>query len=248
MSTFAAVTSRETALISSSGILHGITPGALDGFAVGALATAACCLIVAGARLLRRNRLSARDGMWGTGARRSKVRRDYFAESAEQYSAEDYSAEEDSAEEYFEESVDADPAPAEAIPAATAVTSEGEGDADVAAAPQLFAPEDEALLFSPAATSELNETLAQGDRDNRGASVHPFADVADSDVILPGTRSDLAGRDPSGRSVYHSKHRITSSDADRRLEVGRGPRHAAPSARHATRMSGRSALPVAARS
>lgn len=208
MSTLAAVTARETAFVSGSGILHGITPGALDGFAVGALATGACCLVVAAFRLRRRSRLSAKDGMWGTGVRRSKVRRDYFAES-----------------------FDTDPGPANAT-----VT------------PELFAPEGEALLFPLAPSSELDEIPPYGDRYVPEASVEPFADLADSDVILPGTRSDPDGSNLSGRSSYHSKHRVTSSDADRRPESRGRPRHAAPSARLEPRTSGRtSALPHAAR-
>jgi hypothetical protein len=247
MITLAAVTARETAFISGSGILHGIAPGAIDGFAVGALATGACCLVVAAPRLLHRARLSARDGMWGTGLRRSKVQRDYFAAP-----------------------VAADPAPVEAGPVEvgplgagmieaglvgaspamtdyavtdSAVTSTG--GARSTATAELFAPEAEVLALSPAATGELDEMLADDDPYDPEVIVDPFGAADDNDLFLPGTDTDSADRDHSGRSGYHSKHRVTSSDATRRPEARRQPRHAAPSVGLATRMSGR--LPLVAR-
>jgi hypothetical protein len=210
MSTLAAVTVRETALLSSTGLFHGFAPGAIDGFAVGALATGACCLAIAAPRFLHRARLSAKDGMWGTGVRRSKVRRDYFAAP-----------------------VDMEAAPAVTGPAVTA---------------DVFAPEAEVLGYPATATDDRHELPAGGDTYDPEASDDLFAAVDDEEVILPGTRSDEAGRDQSGRPGHRSKHRITSSDADRRPDVRRQPRHAAPSARLATRMSGKfAALPLVAR-
>jgi hypothetical protein len=82
MSTWAAVAVKEVAFTSSAGasLVHGFAPGAIDGFAVGALATGVCCLVIAAPRVLRRTRLTARDGMWGSGLRRGhKPQRDYFA-------------------------------------------------------------------------------------------------------------------------------------------------------------------------
>jgi hypothetical protein len=211
MSTLAAVTVRETALISSAGMFHGFAPGAIDGFAVGALATAACCLVIAAPRLLHRARLSAKDGMWGTGVRRSKVRRDYFA-----------------------------------APVGADVTADVTGPAATA---ELFAPEAEVLGYPTAVTSDLDELPADVDAYDPAASDDPFAAVDDDDVDLPGTRSDRGGREQAGRSGHRSKHRITSSDADRRSDARRQPRHAAPSARLATKMSGKfAALPLVARS
>jgi hypothetical protein len=211
MSTLAALTVRETALISGTGMFHGLAPGAIYGFAVGALATAACCLVIAAPRLLHRARLSAKDGMWGTGVRRSKVRHDYFAAP-----------------------VDADVAPDVSGPAAT---------------PELFAPEAEVLGYPAAVTSDLEELPAEADAYNPDPSDDPFAAADDDDVVLPGTRSDKGGRDQAGRSGHRSKHRITSSDADRRSDARRQPRHAAPSARLAAKMSGKFAAgPVTVRS
>lgn len=211
MITLAAVTVRETALISGTGIFHGFAPGAIDGFAVGALATGACCLVIAAARLLHRARLSAKDGMWGTGARRSKVRRDYFAAP-----------------------VDADAAADVTGPAATA---------------ELFAPEAEVLGYPAAVTSDLDELPPDVDVYDPVASDDPFAAADDDDVVLPGTSSDRGGRDQAGRPGHRSKHRITSSDADRRSDARRQPRHAAPSARLATKMSGKfAARPLVVRS
>jgi hypothetical protein len=207
MSTLAAVAVRETALISGTGMFHGFAPGAIDGFAVGALATGACCLVIAAPRLLHRARLSAKDGMWGTGARRSKVRRDYFA------------------------------APADAVVAGPAVTAE------------LFAPEAEVLGYPAPVTSDLDELPAGVDAYDPAANDDPFASVDGDDVVLPGTSRGRSGREQAGRSGHRSKHRITSSDADRRPDARRQPRHAAPSARLATKVSGKfAALPIVVRS
>jgi hypothetical protein len=210
MSTLAAVAVRETALISGTGMFHGFAPGAIDGFAVGALATGACCLVIAAPRLLHRARLSAKDGMWGTGVRHSKVRRDYFAAP-----------------------VDADAADV----AGPAVTAE------------LFAPEAEVLGYPAPVTSDLDELPADVDACDPAANDDPFASVDGDDAVLPGTSSGRSGRDQAGRSGHRSKHRMTSSDADRRPDGRRQPRHAAPSARLATKVSGKfAALPIVVRS
>jgi hypothetical protein len=235
MSTLAAVAVRETALISGTGMFHGFAPGAIDGFAVGALATGACCLAIAAPRLLHRARLSARDGMWGTGVRRSKVRRDYFAAPVDIVAPADFVAPADIvAPADFAAPVEADPAPAVTGPAATA---------------ELFAPEAEVLGYPAAATGDRHEASAEGEPSDTEVSEDPFAVVDDEDAILPGTRSEGPDRDQSGRSGHRSKHRITSSDADRRSEPRRQPRHAAPSGRLATRVSGKfAARPLVVRS
>jgi hypothetical protein len=249
MSTLASVAARETAFVSGAGMLHGIAPGTLNGLAVGALATGACCLVVVALRLLHRTRLAARDGMWGTGARRSKVQRDYFATPAEADAA---PAEADIAP------AEADPAPAAPGPAALspavpapaangpAVTSPTRTGPTLI--PELFAPEAEVLAFPAAAMPGLHEAPAGGNPHGPAASCDPLAAVPGIDVIVPGTRRDQAGRDRSGRSGHRSKHRMTSY-AGRRPEARRPPRHAAPSAGLASRMSGRfAAFPLLARS
>lgn len=195
MSTWAAVAAKEAALTSSAGasLLHGITPGAIDGFAVGALLTGSCFLVVAAPRMLRRTRLSGRDGMWGTGTRRIRARHDYFA------------------------------------------TPTG---SDAAAADP-----------DAAADSDLYVAPVGGNPYAPPTGGDPFTVVADDDIILPGTGSDEASHDESGRSGYRSKHRMASSDAERRADARRTPpRHAAPSAGLVSWMSGRfAASPLAAR-
>src|SRR5580698_1680973 len=88
MSTWAAIAAREAAITTSAGstALHGIAPSALDGFAVGALLTGVCFLIIIAPRAFRRDRLSARQGMWSGSLRHSRVRPDYYAAAAETYS------------------------------------------------------------------------------------------------------------------------------------------------------------------
>ncbi len=263
MSTLAAVTARETAFVFGSGILHGIAPGAIDGFAVGALATGACCLVVAAPRLLHRARLSTRDGMWGTGERRSKVQRDYFATPV------DYDPAPDVTDLAATSPAVTDPAMTSPAVTGLAVTNMRDGGPIAV----LFAPEAEALASWPVAAGELYAAPTGGDPFDPVARVDPFGpatsldpatiidpfgplasvDLLDAvdinDVFLPGTTSDGAGRDQPGRSGHRSKHRMTTSDADRRSEIRRRPRHAAPSVRRANRMTGRlAAVPLEARS
>src|SRR5260370_2122898 len=81
MISWASLAAGEAARTSAAGgrILHFITPGALDGFAVGALLTGVCLLLVVAPRMQRRARLSARDGVWSARMRHARVRPDYFA-------------------------------------------------------------------------------------------------------------------------------------------------------------------------
>ncbi len=283
MSTLAAVTARETAFVFGSGILHGIAPGAIDGFAVGALATGACCLVVAAPRLLHRARLSTRDGMWGTGERRSKVQRDYFATPVDYDPAPDVTDLAATSPAVTDPAMSSpavtDPAmtspavtdPAMTSPAVTGLAVTNMRDGGPIAV--LFAPEAEALASWPIAAGELYAAPTGGDPFDPVARVDPFGpatsvdpatiidpfgplasvDLLDAvdinDVFLPGTTSDGAGRDQPGRSGHRSKHRMTTSDADRRSEIRRRPRHAAPSVRRANRMTGRlAAVPLEARS
>ncbi len=83
MSTWAAVAATEAVISHGAGPLHGIAPGAIDGFAAGTLLTTACFLVIVTPQMLRRSRLSAREGMWRGGLRRARFWRDYAAEDAE---------------------------------------------------------------------------------------------------------------------------------------------------------------------
>ncbi len=253
MITFAAVMTRETALMSGSGILHGIAPAAIDGFAAGALAAAACSLVVAAPRLLDRTRRSARDGMWGNGLRRSKVQRDNFATPLDvDVDAPPAAVSPARANRATANRAPANRAPANraranramSIPAVTSphVTSADEPGATTFA--DLFAPEAEVLGFRPTATSELCELSADRYPCGPEVSLDRLSAVDGIDVHLPGTGGDGAGRGQSGRSGHHCKHRVTNWRPAGRSQ----PRHAAPAMGLATRVSGKfAALPLLAR-
>ncbi len=263
MITFAAVMTRETALMSGSGILHGIAPAAIDGFAAGALAAAACSLVVAAPRLLDRTRRSARDGMWGNGLRRSKVQRDNFATPldvdvdappaavsparANRATANRARANRATPDRAIPDRATPDRAwanRATSIPAVTSphVTSADEPGATTFA--DLFAPEAEVLGFRPTATSELCELSADRYPCGPEVSLDRLSAVDGIDVHLPGTGGDGAGRGQSGRSGHHCKHRVTNWRPAGRSQ----PRHAAPAMGLATRVSGKfAALPLLAR-
>lgn len=190
MSAWAAVAAKSAVIMSSADIsLHGITPGALDGFALGALLTGACFLAISVPRLLRRNRLPASEGTFSR-TRQPRFKRDYFANPAD---------------------TGASPADGDAFG----------GDGELAAA-----------------------------ADGRWlAAADPFDAFADDDVILPGTGGAHLTHEPSGRSGYHSKHRMPGSDIARMADDSRTPpRHAAAPPRLPGSPSGRSAAPpIAAR-
>jgi hypothetical protein len=226
MSTWAAIAAREAAIAASAGTtaLHGIAPSALDGFAAGALLTGVCFLIVIAPRAFRRDRLSARQGMWLGGLRRSRADTDYYATPAEAYSP---------AVTYPHGS------PAETHPY-------GGGVSELAVATTAGLVAEEVLLaqadrgheaFSPAASQDF------GGHAGADPYADPFGASSDDDIVLPG--DDVARDEGSGRG-YRSKHRMTGQDGqDRRPEPRRGPpRHAAPSSRSrfGTRMSSRIAM------
>ncbi len=253
MITFAAVMTRETALMSGSGILHGIAPGAIDGFAAGALAAGACSLVVAAPRLLHRTRRSARDGMWGNGLRRSKVQRDNFATpldvdvDAPPAAVSPARANRATANRARANRAPANRAPANRATSIPAVTSPHVTSADEPRATtftDLFAPEAEVLGVRPTATSELCELSADRCPCGPEVSLDRLSAVDGIDVHLPGTGGDGAGRGQSGRSGHHCKHRVTNWRPAGRSQ----PRHAAPAMGLATRVSGKfAALPLLAR-
>jgi hypothetical protein len=222
MSAWAAVAVKEAAVTTGSGagILHSIAPGALDGFAVGALLTGICFLVIVAPRTLRRSRLSAREGIWSGNTRHVHVRQpDYFAAPADTHS-------QATADMYS-------PAPAGMYAPALADTySLAATDPDFAVDAGFVNP------FAPA-----------GERLVMKAGADPYAVDADDDIVLPGDGDDAAAQG-NGRSGYLSKHRsMGSEESDRRQESRRRqPRHAAPSAGFASRMSARFAVtPLLAR-
>jgi hypothetical protein len=95
MSAWVAIAAKEAATTTSqgSGILHGISSGALDGFAVGALLTGLCFLMIVAPRSLQRPRPSARQSLWPSFIRRTQVQRDHYAapEDTDAVAADTYS-------------------------------------------------------------------------------------------------------------------------------------------------------------
>lgn len=66
-------------VIANGGIMRYVTPGALDGFAAGALLSSLILLVVVVPRILRRQRQPAAEGTWSRRIRRRQARPDYFA-------------------------------------------------------------------------------------------------------------------------------------------------------------------------
>lgn len=286
MSTWAAVAARDAALTSSTGtgLLHGVTPGAIDGFAIGALLTGVCFLVLVAPRMLRRSQLRARHGMWAAGMRHARVRRDYFASPGD---GADFAAAisgfgltdlSDCSDGY-----NPVPAPEFLAPAPVSVALAPDAlapDALVSAAPvsealapipaPAFADAPGLAVFTPAATFSpapvsAADSAKLGAAYPRTAASDPYAldasretmasDSApwdDAESFVPaaaGARAPDHG-EPDGGRGYRSRHRMASPDgSDRKQESRRGqPRHAAPSAGLASRMSGRlSAFPLPAR-
>jgi hypothetical protein len=255
MITLAAMAAKEAAFTSGAASLtHGFAPVAVGGFAAGVLATGACCLAFAAPRM-RRRRLAGGDGMWGTGRRRSRVARDYYAAPVESEAAPVTA--DDEADRETEATIDG--------PETLTPPQETSGPAGSFAS----GPEAEEATFAPEPTADLAETPAPGAASDLAGAFAPEAEIlADSgaDALgLPVGKSryaeleELPPFEPAGNDVLAlpvpagdlpGKHRISSSDAERRSEARRAaPKHAAPSAGLRGKMAGRlGTLPVAARS
>jgi hypothetical protein len=283
MSTWAAVAARDAALTSSTGtgLLHGVTPGAIDGFAIGALLTGVCFLVLVAPRMLRRSQLRARHGMWAAGMRHARVRGDYFASPGDGadfaaaisgFGLTDLNACSDGynplpAPEVFaaapvSESLGSEPLVSEALVSEALAPIPAPAFAD---SPGLAVFTPAAAPFSPAPVSADGSAQQLGEAYPRDADSDPYALDAsretlaaesaqwdDADSFPPpatgGPGPDLGEAD--GGRGYRSRHRVDSRDgSDRRHDSRRGqPRHAAPSAGLASRVSGRfSGPPVAAR-
>jgi hypothetical protein len=229
MSAWAAVAVKEAAITTSAGagVLHGIAPGALDGFAAGALLTGVCFLVIVAPRTLRRSRLSARESIWSGNTRHVHGKQpDYFATPADTHSLA-------SSDAYSPASPGSLASPGTYSPAPSDTCSLAATDPDFAVDAGFANP------FAPA-----SERLVPK------AGADPYAVDPDDDdvVVLP---DDSAAARESGRSGYLSKHRsIGPENSDRRQESRRRqPRHAAPSAGFASRVSARLAVtPMLARS
>jgi hypothetical protein len=249
MSTWAAFAAKGTAMAATTaagaGASQAIAPGALDGFAAGALLTGMCFLFIVAPRTAGRSRLSARRSLWSAVVRHRRERPDYYAAPADTHSP--VAAE-----------VEATPT-AEANPTAEApdaVVSGATGPGDVLAPELPLSFANPALeVFAPAAGQEYAghagaDPYAPGGLDPasyapRDLAAEDFGAAAgfdtssDDDIVLPGD-DDTQER---GRG-YRSKHRLSGQDSgDRRTEAKRRPaRHAAPSARFGSRLSSKLAM------
>jgi hypothetical protein len=249
MSTWAAFAAKGTAMAATTaagaGASQAIAPGALDGFAAGALLTGMCFLFIVAPRSARRSRLSARRSLWPTAMRHGRVRPDYYAAPADTHSPAAAEVEAAATAEAPDAVVPGAPAPAPAPAPGALVEPE---------LPLSFA--NPALeVFAPAAGQEYEghagadpyapgvpdpAIYAPGDLAAEGFGTGGGFDTSsDDDIVLPG---DDDARE-SGRR-YRSKHRLSGQDSgDRRTDAKRTPaRHAAPSARLGSRVSSKLAI------
>jgi hypothetical protein len=252
MNAWAAIAAKDVAGTTSlgNGILHGISPGALDGFAIGAMLTGLCFLVIVAPRSFRRSRLSAPPGLWLSFIRRSRAERDYYAEPADTYSL---TAE---SEMIFAAAPVADDLEDAEAPEAAEL-----GPADVAAAEDLTEGERvtaKPVTAEPVTAAPVTEagsvTALAASRDFGGhAGADPYAAetaatsgaepqiaAGEDAMVMP---ADERARPERGRG-YRSKHRMTDREpGERRAEGRRGaPKHAAPSTGFGSRMSGRLAM------
>ena len=233
MSTWAVVAAKGAAATSvGSGI--GLAPSALDGFAVGALLTGLCFLVIVAPHLIRRSRLSARQRMWTASSRHARVRPAHYA-------APDFATPELATPDFGTPDVGT---PDFVAPEDTYFLA-APSDLDVAATETAQA-QDAPATYSDPSPEVFIPAAGEDFGGHAGADPYadPYADVfgasAENEIDLSGI--DEAPQD-SGRG-YHSKHRMTGSETgERRPEARRGPpRHAAPSARLGARMSSRLAV------
>jgi hypothetical protein len=283
MSAWAAIAAKDTAVTTSlgNGILHGISPGTLDGFAVGTMLTGLCFLVIVAPRSLSRSRLSARPSVWPSFLRRPRVQRDYYAAPADTYSlaADTYSLAAESDSLAAESEMIFAAAPVEDDPEA-ADAPEAAADAPEAAAdaPEGTESAPEAAESAPAGTesapagdftaAEPVVALAASQDFGGHAGADPYAAdpyaadrYAVETTVEPGAEPLLASNEDDimapasekarleGGRGYRSKHRMTDHEPGERRAEGRrnAPRHAAPSTRFGSRMSGKLTMfPLAA--
>jgi hypothetical protein len=262
MSAWAAIAAKDTAATTSlgNGILHGISPGALDGFAVGTMLTGLCFLVIVAPRALRQTRLSARPAVWPSFIRGLRVQRDYYAAPGDTYSlaADTYSLAAES-EMIFAAAPVADAPEATAGPEATETAPEATETAPEATetAPAEYAAAEPQPVETASAedfTAAEPVTALAASPDFCGyAGADPYAVETAADPgaapLLVSSEDDIvaaAGEQarPEGGRGYRSKHRLTDHEpAERRGEGRRGaPKHAAPSNRFGSRMSGKLTL------
>jgi hypothetical protein len=206
MTTWTAVVARDLVVNSGAGatFLHGIAPGEIDGFAVGALMTGAAFVAISAPKLLRKTRLSARPGLLFGGMRHARVEPDYFAAPA--------------GVGYF-----GAPTDAERVADTSGVPEEAEDESYVKAGGDPYAAGTQLPAESPyaAGDSEFAAKTATG----------PFGVGTDDDIVLPGADdADVEVQPEPVRGGYRSRHRMTGQDGPDHKEARRNaPKHAAPS-------------------
>jgi hypothetical protein len=270
MSTWAAFAVKGAAVVGTgsagAGITRAIAPGALDGFAVGTLLTGMCFLVIVAPRSLRRARLAARPSLWAASIWRHRTRPDYYAAPADTHSPAAEPADLAAPVVVAPPAGEADVVPATeessapelpldfADPALEMLAPPAGREDALHAGADPYAPETFAADPHPAspfapdpfAPDPLAPNFFAEDPDapDPYAAAEAFGNSDDDDGIVLPDRDDAQ---PESRRGYHSKHRMTAPDiSGRRPEVKRRqPRHAAPSARLGTRMSGKLAsLPL----
>jgi hypothetical protein len=240
MSAWAAIEARDAASTTAlgNGVLHGISGAAVGGFAIGALLTGLCFLMIVAPRAARQARLSARLGRWPSFVRRPRVQRDYYAEPAETYSTAG--------------DTDSLSAESEMIYAAAPVADDLLADdllaEDPEAADDLDAAEDPEADAAPGLAEHpvrWNPTALAATPDFAGhAGADPYAveSVGDLDVELALEGNEVLVEDQprtEGGRGYRSKHRLSEHEPSERRGDSRrsAPRHAAPSARFGGRVA-----------
>jgi hypothetical protein len=218
MSAWVAIAAKEAATTNSlgSGILHGIPAGALDGFAAGAMLTGLCFLMIVAPRLLGRPRLAASLSIWPSFRRKSPAQRDYYAEPGETHAG--------------QEDTYAPPDDTYSLSAESEMIFSG-------------APAgDDADSASEAADFELIEDFGGHAGADPYAVETAAALVLDAEPVLDLNEAPVEdqSRPETGRG-YRSKHRMTDQESGERRPENRrsAPRHAAPSSRFGSRLSGK---------
>jgi hypothetical protein len=225
MTTWTAVVARDLVVNSGAGatFLHGIAPGEIDGFAVGALMTGAAFVAISAPKLLRKTRLSARPSLLVGGMRHARGKPDYFAAPA--------------SVGYFGAPTEAD---------RVADTSDVPADADGESCPKAG---DNPYANEPQFPAEVPRAAGDSEFAAKTAT-GPFGAGTDDDIVLPAADdADVQAQPEPVRGGYRSRHRMTGQDGPDHKEARRNaPKHAAPSGRFGAWVGSRFAtLPLPAR-
>jgi hypothetical protein len=185
MSAWVATAAKDAAHTTSlgNGILHGISAGAVDGFAVGAMLTALCFLVIVAPRVLRRPGPAASLSIWPSFIRRSRAQRDYYAGPTDTHAG------------------DADTF---SLSAESEMIFSDEPDAPVSDAPVADAPvSDELASDGPVSDAPLSDGLASdGPVSARSVSDDPESTPEAIDLAPAADFAGHAGIDPYALDPY----------------------------------------------